>query len=71
MIEYLNGVIHNGSVQISESILQQRTYCKLTPEDLRAITIDDEGFELVTQVMVEYDCDSVAKTIEKSANVAP
>ena len=42
----------------------------MPPEGCRAITIDKEMFELLTQVMVKYDCDSVAEAIEKSANVA-
>jgi hypothetical protein len=42
----------------------------MPPEGYRAITIDEETFELLTQVMVEYDCGSVAEAIEKSANVA-
>jgi hypothetical protein len=42
----------------------------MPPEGYRAITIDEETFELLTQVMVKYDCDSVAEAIEKSANVA-
>jgi len=42
----------------------------MPPKGFRAITINEETFELLTQVMVEYDCDSVAEAIEKSANVA-
>jgi hypothetical protein len=42
----------------------------MPPEGYRAITIDDETFELLTEVMLEYDCDSVAEAIEKSATVA-
>jgi hypothetical protein len=42
----------------------------MPPEGYRAITIDEETFELLTQVMVKYDCGSVAEAIEKSANVA-
>mgnify|MGYP000108346732 FL=1 len=42
----------------------------MPPEGFRAITIDEETFELLTQVMIKYDCDSVAEAIEKSANVA-
>jgi len=42
----------------------------MPPEGCRAITIEEETFELLTQVMVKYDCDSVAEAIEKSANVA-
>jgi hypothetical protein len=42
----------------------------MPPKGFRAITIDDETFELLTEVMVKYDCDSVAEAIEKSANIA-
>jgi len=42
----------------------------MPPEGCRAITIDKETFELLMQVMVEYDCDSVDEELEKSANVA-
>jgi hypothetical protein len=41
----------------------------MPPEGYHAITIDDETFELLTDVMIEYDCDSVAEAIEKSATV--
>jgi len=37
----------------------------------RAITIDEETFELLREAMIEYDCDSVAESVEKSATVAP
>jgi len=42
----------------------------MPPEGCRAITIDEETFELLTRVMVKYDCDSVAEAIEKSATIA-
>jgi hypothetical protein len=42
----------------------------VVPKGYRAITIDEEVFELLTKVMVEYDCDSIAESIEKSANAA-
>ncbi len=42
----------------------------MPPEGYRAITIDDETSELLTEVVVEYDCDSVAEPIEKPSTVA-
>ena len=42
----------------------------MPPEGFPAITIDEETFGLLTQVMVKYDCNSVAEAIEKSADVA-
>jgi len=42
----------------------------MPPEGCLAITIDEETFELLTRVIVKYDCDSVAEAIEKSATIA-
>jgi len=36
-------------------------------EGYHAITIDEETFELLTPVMVEYNCESVAEAAKQSA----
>ena len=42
----------------------------MPPRGYHAISIDEEKFELLTQVVVKYNCDSIAEVIEKSATVA-
>jgi hypothetical protein len=42
----------------------------MPPEGCHAITIDEETFKLLTQVVVKYNSHSIAKAIEKSATVA-
>jgi hypothetical protein len=42
----------------------------MPPGGCHAISIDEEKFELLTQVVVKYNCDSIAEAIEKSATVA-
>lgn len=42
----------------------------MPPEGYHAITVDEETFELLTQVMVEYDCDSIADAARSSAIIA-
>lgn len=36
----------------------------MAPEGYSAITVPDEVFEQVTEVMIEYDCDSIANAVE-------
>jgi hypothetical protein len=38
-------------------------------EGYRAIAIEDVTFELLTEVVIEYSCDSVAEAVKKSATV--
>lgn len=42
----------------------------MPPDGFQAITVDEETFELLAQVMVEYDCDSVAEAAETAATIA-
>ena len=42
----------------------------MPPEGYQAITVDEETFDLLTEVMIEYDCDSVAEAVNKSATIA-
>jgi hypothetical protein len=42
----------------------------MPPEGTHASTINEGMFELLTQVVVKYDSDSIAEAIEKSATVA-
>lgn len=42
----------------------------MPPDGYHAITVDEETMNLLTQVMVEYDCDSVAQAAKRSATVA-
>ena len=42
----------------------------MPPESYQAITVGEETFERLTQVMVEYNCDSIAEAAEKSAAIA-
>ena len=42
----------------------------MPPEGYNAITVPDEVFEQVTEVMIEYDCDSIADAVATASAVA-
>ena len=42
----------------------------MPPEGYSTITVPDEVFERVTEVMVEYDCDSIADAVDTASAVA-
>ena len=42
----------------------------MPPEGYSAITVPDEVFERVTEVMIEYDCDSIADAVDTASAVA-
>ena len=42
----------------------------MPPEDYSAITVPGEVFEQVTEVMIEYDCDSIADAVATASAVA-
>jgi len=42
----------------------------MPPEGYQAITADEETFDLLTEVMIEYDCGSVAEAVTKSSTIA-
>ena len=42
----------------------------MPPEGYNAITVPDEAFEQVTEVMIEYDCDSIADAVATASAVA-
>jgi len=42
----------------------------MPPEGYHSITVDEETFDLLTQVMIEYDCRSLADATTKSAKIA-
>ena len=42
----------------------------MPPEGFNTITVNDEVFELLTEVMVTYDCESVSDAVETASVVA-
>ncbi|GAA0474051.1 hypothetical protein MUK72_16710 (plasmid) [Halococcus dombrowskii] len=42
----------------------------MPPEGYNTITVPDEVFEQVTEVMIEYDCDSIADAVATASAVA-
>ena len=42
----------------------------MPPEGYNAITVPDEVFEQVTEVMIEYDCGSIADAVATASAVA-
>jgi hypothetical protein len=42
----------------------------MPPEGYSTITVPDEVFERVTEVMIEYDCDSIADAVDTASAVA-
>ena len=42
----------------------------MPPEGYSAITVPDEVFEQVTEVMIEHDCDSIADAVATASAVA-
>jgi hypothetical protein len=42
----------------------------MPPEGYSTITVPDEVFERVTEVMIEYDCDSIADAVDIASAVA-
>ena len=42
----------------------------MPPDGYSTITVPDEVFERVTEVMIEYDCDSIADAVSTASAVA-
>lgn len=42
----------------------------MPPEGFKTITVTDEIFELLTEIMVTYDCESVSDAVETASVVA-
>lgn len=42
----------------------------MPPDGYSTITVPDEVFERVTEVMIEYDCDSIADAVDTASAVA-
>jgi hypothetical protein len=42
----------------------------MPPEGYSTITVPDEVFEQVTEVMTEYDCDSLADAVLPASTIA-
>ena len=42
----------------------------MPPEGYSTITVPDEVFERITEVMIEYDCDSIADAVSTASAVA-
>ena len=42
----------------------------MPPEGFHAITVDEETFEQLTQVMIELGCTSVSEAVRKSTIIA-
>ena len=42
----------------------------MPPEGYNAITVPDEVFEQVIEVMIEYDCDSIADAVATASAIA-
>ena len=42
----------------------------MPPEGYNTITVPDEVFEQVTEVIIEYDCDSIADAVATASAVA-
>lgn len=42
----------------------------MPPDGYQAITVDDETFKKLTEVMIEYECDSVSEAVTAAATIA-
>lgn len=42
----------------------------MPPEGYNAVTVPDEVFEQLTEVMIEYDCNSIADAVATASTVA-
>lgn len=42
----------------------------MPPEGYNAVTVPDEVFEQLTEVMIEYDCNSIADAVATASAVA-
>ena len=42
----------------------------MPPEGYRSITVPDKVFEQVTEVMIEYECESIADAVAAASAVA-